>query len=193
MAIRTPRVSAPKILTCLFLWVMSAGSAGAQTPRFEVIIPASVHAAPVTGRLVLIVARSAQPEPRLAISPQGPAIFGVDLEQLQPGRAAIVDARSTSYPAPLSELPPGDYFVQAVVNVYDRVQRGDGQMLWLPVNDGTIEFFTAAAGNLYSEVKQVRVEGTEPIRIELTQRNTGAATRHATQNGSSTCGFRARS
>src|SRR5262245_45383457 len=111
--------------------------AQAQAPRFEVTIPASAHAGPLTGRLVLVVARSAQPEPRLAISPSGPAMFGVDLEQLEPGRPVVIDSSATAYPAPMSALPPGDYFAQAVINVYDRVQRADGKTLWLPMNDGT--------------------------------------------------------
>ena len=137
----------------------------AQAPRFEIVVPASAHAGALTGRLVLLLARNAEPEPRLILSPQGPAVFGVDLEQLDAGQIAVIDSTATAYPAPLSALPPGDYWAQAVINVYDRVQRADGHTLWLPMNDGTIEFFTNAAGNIYSEPVQVRITNGDTIRI----------------------------
>src|SRR5678809_1360492 len=53
----------------------------AAVPRFEITIASSAHSGPLTGRLVLAIARTAQPEPRLAISPRGPALFAIDLEQ----------------------------------------------------------------------------------------------------------------
>ena len=149
--------------------VLACASAYAQAPRFEVTIASSVHAAPLTGRLVLVLAKRAQPEPRFAISPQGPPIFGLDLEQLEPGRTAIVDGGATAYPTPLSALPPGDYVAQVIVNVYDRVQRADGHTLWLPMNDGTIEFFSVAAGNLYSEPQPVHIGEGGTIRIQVTK------------------------
>jgi hypothetical protein len=140
-------------------------STAAQAPRFEIVVPASAHARAITGRLVLLLARNAQPEPRLILSPQGPAILGADLEQLDAGQIAVIDSTATAYPAPLSALPPGDYWAQAVINVYDRVQRADGHTLWLPMNDGTIEFFTNAAGNIYSEPVLVRITNGDTIRI----------------------------
>lgn len=149
------------------LLAASFASASAQSTRFEVTVPQSVHAGPLTGRIVLVLARSAQPEPRAQLSLQGPPIFGVDIEQLAPGTAAIVDATATSYPTPLSALPAGDYFAQAIINVYDRVQRADGRVLWLPMNDGRIEFFTTASGNLYSDPVPVRIGAGGTTRIEV--------------------------
>ena len=54
--------------------------AAAQSPRFEVTVAPSAHAGPLTGRLVVAVSKLEKPEPRLAISPRGPAVFGVDLD-----------------------------------------------------------------------------------------------------------------
>src|SRR5688572_10175814 len=84
--------------------------------RFEVTYTAAAHAGPITGRLILFLARSAQPEPRLLLSPRGPAIFGIDLDQLRPGQAAVVDNGAIGYPGVLADLPPGDYVAQAVLN-----------------------------------------------------------------------------
>lgn len=139
----------------------------AQEIRFEVTVAESAHPGPLTGRLVLVLARDAEPEPRLRISPQGPAIFGVDLERLPAGRAAVVDQTATAFPAELDALPPGEYFAQAVINVYEQVRRADGHTPWLPMNDGTIAFFSGAPGNLYSEPQRVRIGADNTVRIEV--------------------------
>ncbi len=141
----------------------------AQPSRFEVTVAPEVHRGPLTGRLVLLVARTGQPEPRLQISPVGPAVFGVDLEQLPAGRSAVVDTSAVGHPTGLAALPPGEYFVQAVVNVYEQVRRSDGHTIWVHLNDGTQEFFTVAPGNLYSEVLRVRIGDGGTVRVPITR------------------------
>src|SRR4051812_5675830 len=145
----------------------AAASASASTPRFRVTVPAGTHAGPLTGRLVLAIAKTQQPEPRLAMSPRGPALFAVDLNQLAPGQAAFIDEKSLGFPAQLADLPPGDYFAQAVINVYEQVHRADGKTPWLHMNDGTIEFFSNAAGNLYSDVVPVHVGKDGVVEVSV--------------------------
>ena len=72
-----------------------------------------------------------------------------------------------SYPVRLAELPPGEYWAQPVVNVYDQVRRADGRTIWVPMNDGTQEFFTAAAGNLYGAPQRVRVGDGGTVRLTV--------------------------
>ncbi len=142
----------------------------AQAQRVEVTIAPAAHAGPVTGRLVLFVAKDSTPEPRFRLTLTGPAVFGVDLTQLEPGQAAVVTDSADSYPMTLSALKPGDYFVQAVVNVYEQVHRSDGHTIWVHMNDGTVEFFNTAAGNLYSDVQRLHVgSGGASTRITVTR------------------------
>ena len=104
--------------------LLTAGTpAYATPPRFEIRFSREAHATPITGRLVLALAKSARPEPRLAISPRGPALFAIDLDQQAPDAPAVIDARATAYPRSLAELPAGDYYAQAIVNVYEQVHR----------------------------------------------------------------------
>jgi hypothetical protein len=139
--------------------------------RFEVSVASSLRDEPLTGRLLVIVSKSAQPEPRRAISPSGPALFAVDLEALEPGETALVDEKSVGYPWPLRELPPGDYHVQALVNVYEEVRRSVGPPVWLHVNDGRQEPMGLAVGNLHGDVQRVHVgvggEGGEGATVAL--------------------------
>ena len=139
----------------------------AQAPRFEVSVPAGVHPGPLTGRVVLVLARRAEPEPRLTISPSGPALLAIDVEQLPAGRTAVLDTAALGYPRGLAELPPGDYFAQVVINVYEEVRRSDGHRVWLHFNDGSQEPFQVAAGNLYSDVQAVRLGAGDTVRIAV--------------------------
>jgi hypothetical protein len=161
---RTSRVTLAACLT----FFAAGSSAGATTPQFQITFSSSAHAGPITGRLILAIAKAGQPEPRLLISPRGPALFGIDIDQLKPGQAAIIDDKALGHPTPLAELPPGDYFAQAIISVYTQVHRADGKSPWLPMNDGTIEFFSNAVGNLYSDVVPVHVGADGAIKINIT-------------------------
>ncbi len=144
-----------------------AMSVTAQAPRFEVTVAAAARAEPLTGRLVVVLAKNAQPEPRMLIAPQGPAIFAIDVEQLPAGQAVVIDNASLGYPFPLTSLPPGDYYAQAIVNVYERVTRADGKRPWLPVNDGRQEVMQIAPGNIYSDVQKLHVGDGGTVRLQL--------------------------
>jgi hypothetical protein len=156
------------VVLALFLALASSSAATAQRPRFEVTIDPRAHAGPVTGRLILSISKRAEPEPRMLIAPQGPAIFGVDLEQVAPGRSTIVDATAVGYPMPLSELPAGEYHVQALVRVYEQVRRSDGHSIWVPINNGRIEAFQLAEGNLFSAVQPVQLNSSDTVRLAIT-------------------------
>jgi len=150
--------------------VAAPNVATAQTgPRFDVTVAASAHRGPLTGRLIVAVSKTNPAEPRLLISPSGPAIFGVDLEGVAPGRAVTVDSRAIGYPTSLDSLPPGEYWVQALVRVYSQVRRADGKTLWLPMNDGRIAPFNNTPGSLVSEVQQVRIDSSARVAITLTR------------------------
>ena len=165
MSIRTPfRVIAAASLAA----TVALDASNAQAPRFEVTVDPATRATPLTGRLVVVVSKSAQPEPRMIVAPQGPALFAVDLEQLRAGQPAIVDTKtSLGYPIPLAQLPAGDYYAQAIVNVYEPIRRADGKTIWVHFNDGSQEVMQIAEGNVYSEAQKIHVGagGTVKLRI----------------------------
>ncbi len=157
-----------RFLAVLALAALPASpAAGQASPRFEVTIAPAAHSGPLTGRLIVAVSRNDQFEPRLQISPAGPAIFGIDLEAVSPGTSITVDERALGFPWSLAELPAGEYSVQALVRVYSEVRRADGHTLWLPMNDGRIATFNNAPGTLVSEPRKVRIGGSEPVRITV--------------------------
>src|SRR6185369_875595 len=143
-------------------------SSAATSPRFEITVSSKLRRAPLTGRLVLVLAKSNQNEPRLTISPRGPAMFGMDLDQLRPDQPIVLDETSSlGFPMSLADIPPGDYFAQAVINVYEQVHRSDGKTIWVHMNDGRVEFFSNAAGNLYSASVPVHIGGDGVIKLTV--------------------------
>jgi hypothetical protein len=162
------KISSWRCLAATMVWIAAAVSdASASPPKFQVTFSSAAHAGPLTGRLILAISKSAQPEPRFAISPRGPLIFGVDLEQVSPNQPVVIDDRAIGYPMSLAQLPPGDYYAQAIINVYEQVHRSDGKTIWVHMNDGRVEFFSIAPGNLYSDVQPVRVATDGTITIDV--------------------------
>jgi hypothetical protein len=70
-----------------------------------------------------------QPEPRLQVGRAGVPFFGRDVERLQPEKIVSIDASDLGTPIDsINDIPPGDYFVQAVVVVYSEFRRADGHV-----------------------------------------------------------------
>jgi putative esterase len=135
--------------------------------RFEISYDKAVGAGPITGRVILVIARSDRPEPRFQIGPNTTPIFGTDVDNLQPGQAAIIDQTTFGHPVDsLTELPAGDYYVQALLNVYTKCQRSDGRTLWVHWDMGG-RFFNVSPGNLYSDVQKVRLDASAGYKVNL--------------------------
>jgi hypothetical protein len=137
----------------------SPGQAG-KPLRFEIVFPASLREAPVDGRVLLVISTKSTPEPRLQV---GEALdtaqfFGTDAEGLAPGRAAVIDESAPGYPREsLRDVPDGEYYVQAVLSVYDTFHRADGHTVKMHMDHGEGQHWNLSPGNLYSEPKKVRI------------------------------------
>ncbi|MGH9343543.1 MAG: alpha/beta hydrolase-fold protein, partial [Terriglobia bacterium] len=138
--------------------------------RFEISFPSSAHAAPVTGRVFVMISRAENPEPRLQVGSWGdaPPLFGADVSQLQPGEAAVIDASTAGFPThSLADVPAGDYYVQALVNVYTECHRADGHTIWVHMDQWAGQQFNISPGNLYSDVEKVHLDPKAGYDIKL--------------------------
>ena len=135
--------------------------------RFEVSYDKAVASAPLTGRVILVITRSDRPEPRFQIGPNTMPMFGVDAEGLQPGQAVVVDQTTFGHPVEnLSQLPAGEYYVQAMLNVYAKCERSDGRTLWVHW-DMQGRFFNASPGNFYSDVQKLRLDPAAGYNVKI--------------------------
>ncbi len=148
--------------------------------RFEVSFPASLREQAVTGRAYVVLMRTPDSQARTQRSfghqpvteETGEPFFAVDVEGLAPGESVLIDASAAGYPyRSLADLPPGEYWAQAVLNIYSEFRRSDGHVLWLHDDQWEGQHFNWSPGNLISDVVPVRLdsEGGNNVRLELAE------------------------
>ena len=161
-----PLVRPCSLVAAALLWVIPAS---AQT--ITVLFPPSRSAKPFDGRLLLLLSNDPTAEPRTQIddTPKSQMIFGVTVEAWKPGERLAVDDKAPGYPrASLKDVPPGEYTIQAVLNVYETFHRSDGKTLKLAPDRGEGQHWNLAPGNLFSKPRTVRIgPAAPPIAVSL--------------------------
>jgi hypothetical protein len=171
-------------LSCIVLLLCSAAAqAAAAKPaakpaseRFEISFPKEMSAAPLDGHVLLLISNNDEKEPRFQISfmtPDSQQVFGIDVDRLAPGAATVIDAAALGYPAEsLNDVPAGDYWVQAVFNIYETFHLGNGRTLKLPPDKGEGQHWMVKPGNLYSKPKKLHLDpkSGQTLRISLTEK-----------------------
>src|SRR6266851_5674588 len=129
------RTFALAAMVCVLALAALAGSpllaapAPPNAPQFSVSFPKERSAQPLDGRLLLLLSNDASAEPRMqiALAPRTQMVFGVDVDNMQPGQAITIDDSAFGYPVRyLHDVPAGEYFVQALLNRYETFHRSDG-------------------------------------------------------------------
>jgi hypothetical protein len=141
-----------------------------QRSRFEIVVPATVHQAAITGRAYVILSRSPSSDLRNDFgSPDQPdPFFGEDMMRVAAGKTTVIDATSDGYPLrSLRNLPAGDYFVQALVSIYTRFPRADGHVIWAHMDQWEGQQLNRSPGNLYSDVRRVYLDPAQGFNIRL--------------------------
>jgi len=124
--------------------------------------------------MFLTISPDSQPEPRIAAYNSArqriarTPFFAADIDQLQPGESAVIDGTTTGYPiGSLGDLPPGDYYVQALLNVYTRFERSDGHTLWAHMDRWEGQRWAFSPGNLVSEPTRLHLDPAQPRTVSL--------------------------
>ncbi len=121
------------------LAALATASPNANDPlRFEVTLAEGLLRGPTDGRVFVVLGQRGLREPRFHIgdtSSAAPPCLGVDGLAMTAGKKVIVDGQAVIYPlAKLSDLPAGDYTVQAVFdwNRDLRLPNGPGNLFSKP-------------------------------------------------------------
>ena len=142
--------------------------------RFAVSFPSERSSTPLDGRLLLLVSKNNEREPRFQINEDlnTQQVFGIDVDGMKPDTEAIVDARAFGYPVhSLGQLPPGEYWVQALLHRYETFKRSDGHTVKLPMDRGEGQQWSRAPGNIYSKPQKLSIDPqkAETIKLKLDQ------------------------
>mgnify|MGYP002397659590 CR=1 FL=1 len=138
----------------------------AQT-TFSVTFPTQAGAGPLDGRLLLLISKNDSEEPRFQIREEytSAQVFGLNVEGWKAGQVQPFRGDEFGYPLrSLRELPPGEYFVQALLHRYETFHRKDGHVVKLPMDRGEGQQWNRAPGNLYST----------PVKIQWNPKKGGA-------------------
>ncbi len=139
--------------------------------RVTVVFPAARSAKALDGRVLFLLSNDATAEPRMQINdtPKSQVVFGVTVDGWKPGEPLAIGDAAAGYPyATLRDVPPGEYTVQAVLNVYETFHRADGTTVKLAPDRGEGQHWNLAPGNLYSAPVKVRVGPDAPaIAVSL--------------------------
>ena len=148
-------------------------SAQSGNTQFSISFSQQKSATPLDGRMLLLLSTDPSEEPRMQINdtPKTQIVFGVDVDGLKPEQAVTVDATAWGYPIrSLRDVPPGEYYVQALLQKYETFHRSDGKTVKLPMDQGEGRHWNIAPGNLYSKpVKMTLGNGGAPVKIVLDQ------------------------
>jgi hypothetical protein len=150
--------------------ILSPVALAAQQP-IAVSFPASLSQTPIDGRVLFLLSTNDSPEPRMQIddTPRTQMVFGVTVDGLKPGEPVPITHTADGYPVRhIEDVPPGDYTVQAVLNVYQTFHRADGVTVKLAPDRGEGQHWNLAPGNLYSTPRKVHIgPGAPPIAVTL--------------------------
>jgi hypothetical protein len=145
--------------------------------RFEISFPTSAtNGKPLDGHILLGISSNKSSEPRFQLKEEeveSAQFFGLDVDNWKPGSPATIDSTSLGYPLKsLAQLPPGDYYVQAVLNVYETFHLANGHTVKLPPDRGEGQQWFRKPGNLLNRPLLLHLDpqSSAPVRITLDEK-----------------------
>jgi len=142
--------------------------------EISLLVPENKEQKSIDGRLLLIFAKNNETEPRFQINGglDTQVIFGMNVENHIPGQKIQFDNKALGFPVEqLSGLKEGDYYVQALLHVYETFELSSGHTVKLPMDNGEGQQWNRSPGNLYSKPFKISVgkKGIENFELSLDQ------------------------
>ncbi len=130
------------------------------TYSFKISVDKILSTEPIDGRMLLIISKNNEAEPRFQISDGlgTQMIFGIDVNDLKTDEEIEIDGSVFGFPVlSIDDIEEGNYVVQALINRYEKFTLVSGQTVLLPPDKGEGQQWNSKPGNFLSE----------PIAIEL--------------------------
>ena len=141
-------------------------------PRFTITFPAAAHSGPITGRAYVAISKTNDRTPIQQTDTTGVPLFAVNIDQLAAGAEATIDVNTLGYPLKsLRDLPAGDYWAQAFINVYTKFARADGHTVWLHQDQWEGQNWKISPGNIAGTPVQIHWDPSARTPIALQAAN----------------------
>jgi len=154
------------ILLLSFLWGIPTSA-----QSFRVNIIPSLSTSNWDGRLLLLLSKNNQAEPRFQVNDgqSSQLVFGEDVENWMPGTSRLLDVHAFGYPLErLKDIPPGYYWVQVLLHKYETFHLRNGHTVKLPMDRGEGQHWNYAPGNIYSKPVKMYIDPSKSLEISLT-------------------------
>ncbi|NOX66574.1 MAG: hypothetical protein GXO85_12505 [Chlorobi bacterium] len=157
------------LLVCLFPDSIEAAILSSNSLKFEISITPELYKKPLNGRLLLIITKNNTSEPRTQINWQnGAPFFGINVKNLGSRESIIITDTVPGYLCQsLRDIPVGDYYVQALLNVYTEFHRSDGHVIFAHMDQWEGQHLERSPGNLISNVQKVHLDPSTPYTIKI--------------------------
>jgi hypothetical protein len=144
------------------------------SPKFEISFSDAMSTESFDGRLLLILSNNDTAEPRFQINDghSTQLIYGIDVEDYKPGENRVIDAAVFGYPLKsLSEIPEGDYYVQALLHKYETFNLSTGHQVKLPMDQGEGQHWNRSPKNFYSSAQKIHYNPNSEEVINVIMEN----------------------
>ena len=142
----------------------------ATAQSFRIQISPGLQQTEMNGRLLLLIANNNAKEPRFQISDAANTqmVFGKDVDNWQPGKAQLLGVDAFGYPIErLYQIPPGEYYVQALLHKYETFHLKTGHNVKLPMDRGEGQHWNEAPGNIYSTPVKIHIDPAASNEISI--------------------------
>jgi hypothetical protein len=135
---------------------------------FSVTFSESVSDALLSGRMILLLSRTDEFDTDGYFN--GTPMFGINVDDLAPETPAVIDESAQGDPLrSIREIPAGEYYVKAYLNVYTTFHKSDGYTVKLHMDQGEGQQWRDSPGNLFSETQKIYFDphGGDSIEIVM--------------------------
>ncbi|MEL6649250.1 MAG: hypothetical protein AAFQ87_00450, partial [Bacteroidota bacterium] len=159
---------------CLFLLALGLSACGPrpQAQPSPIVSISFDQDTTYDGRLLLLISTDDSNEPRFQITdrPTTQQVYGMDVDGWQGRTVQTFGADEYGYPIKsLTDLPEGEYYVQALLHKYETFNLKTGHTVKLPMDRGEGQQWNRAPGNLYSKPQKVSLRKGQEVKIALTE------------------------
>ena len=158
-------------LPVFFIILLSFSEVSAQDNNysgmiFSISFSESVSDEPISGRIILLLSRTEEFDTDGYFN--GTPMFGINIDDLVPGTEVMIDESAKGDPLrSIRDIPAGEYFVKAYLNIYTTFRRSDGHTVKLHMDQGEGQQWRISPGNLFSETKKIHFDPNDSGSIDI--------------------------
>ncbi len=160
-----------RIMSILLSFLVAVVPLSAGKLKFVINYPAEQDGNILEGRVLLMLAKSDESEPRFQITYQNHTglIYGVDALGKKPKGGVVIDGTVFGYPIEsLDNIPAGEYWVQGLLHTYETFNLKTGHTVKLPMDNGEGQKWNRSPGNLYSTPKKIFLDPDKKKSVKIT-------------------------